>query len=227
MHGMRGASSAGSGPALDLLAFAIGAGCAWFLGWNTTDLVWSLWLSSLVVGWVALVLGVARLPAPAGLVAKVGLVGFFTVHFGLFHFVHAVFLNAFFPVPLAHQVGADGSLVVDAYRRFFPGPDGIASVFANYWPWLIAAAIAERAALLGAPRARARPASGEAPAASAPGADLMQPYKNVIRMHLLIFFFVGAWLLGLQGAAVWLVVYAVYFLPWRRLLPAPRATATG
>ena len=34
----------------DVLAFALGLGVARFAGWTTTDLVWSLWLSSLVVG---------------------------------------------------------------------------------------------------------------------------------------------------------------------------------
>jgi len=39
----------------DALAFAIGLGLAWFLRWETTDLVWSLWLSSLVVGYATIV----------------------------------------------------------------------------------------------------------------------------------------------------------------------------
>jgi hypothetical protein len=33
------------------LAFAGGLAVAWFADWETTDLVWSLWLSSLVVGY--------------------------------------------------------------------------------------------------------------------------------------------------------------------------------
>ena len=48
------------------------------------------------------------------------------------------------------------------------------------------------------------------------GADLMAgPYKNVIRMHLLIFFFAGAGAMQLDNFAVYAVVYAVYFFPWR------------
>ena len=41
------------------------------------------------------------------------------------------------------------------------------------------------------------------------------PYKNVIRMHLLIFFFGAAHYLKLDNFAVYAVVYAVYFFPWR------------
>jgi hypothetical protein len=35
----------------DLLAFIMGLGVAWFLKWETTDLVWSLWLWSLALGY--------------------------------------------------------------------------------------------------------------------------------------------------------------------------------
>ena len=41
-------------------------------------------------------------------------------------------------------------------------------------------------------------------------------------MHLLIFFFFGAHFLGLENFAVYAVVYAVYFFPWRLV----RKTAT-
>ena len=39
----------------DVLAFAGGLGVAWWAKWQTRDLVWSLWLSSLVVGYATLV----------------------------------------------------------------------------------------------------------------------------------------------------------------------------
>ena len=32
-----------------------------------------------------------------GAIGQMGLLAFFTVHFGMFHFVHSVFLNLFFP----------------------------------------------------------------------------------------------------------------------------------
>ena len=107
----------------DALAFAVGLGLAWFNQWQTTDLVWSLWLSSLVVGYAMIVWSIfgtgisialkawggrALLQnepkAPIAAVGGVMLVGglfllaFFTVHFGGFHFVHSVFLSLFFPI---------------------------------------------------------------------------------------------------------------------------------
>ena len=47
---------------------------------------------------------------------------------------------------------------------------------------------------------------------------LVRAYANVVRMHLLIFFFVGAAFLHLDNAFVYAVVFAIYFLPWRLLL---------
>ena len=44
----------------DLLAFAVGLAVVWVRGWSTTDLIWPLWLSSLVVGYALIVWAVAQ-----------------------------------------------------------------------------------------------------------------------------------------------------------------------
>jgi hypothetical protein len=44
---------------------------------------------------------------------------------------------------------------------------------------------------------------------------ISEPYRNVIRMHMLIFFFFFAHFARLENFAVYAVVYAVYFFPWR------------
>src|SRR5919199_4804965 len=51
----------------DALAFAGGLAMAWRGRWTTTDLVWSLWLSSLVVGYAMIVWTIAR---PGLLIAR-------------------------------------------------------------------------------------------------------------------------------------------------------------
>lgn len=199
---------------LDVGGFALGIGLALLLGWNTSDLVWGLWLSSLVIGYAAIVAGIVRADSGAGgfatLAAKLALVAFFSVHFGLFHLVHSVFLNLFFP--LAGD-GGHKAFLVD-YR----------DVFASYWPWLPAAAIAERRTLL-APFVPAATGVAQATAVGLRGFNPMQAYVNVVRMHLLIFFFLAASLLGLGGFWVYLVVYAVYFWPWRKAPRLGRADA--
>jgi hypothetical protein len=44
-------------PVWDLCGFAIGLWLAWALDWQTRDLVWGLWLSSLVIGYASIVYG--------------------------------------------------------------------------------------------------------------------------------------------------------------------------
>ena len=39
----------------------------------------------------------------AGIVGGLFLLAFFTVHFGLFHFVHSMFVNQFFPIESGQQ----------------------------------------------------------------------------------------------------------------------------
>ncbi len=99
------------------------------------------------------------------------LLTFFTIHFGGFHFVHSVFLNLFFPV-------------VDP--KSFPSEGLYTEVFRRYWPFLTAAFLAERAALRTAWNAPLdfRQRGGQN--------VLGAPYRNVVRMHLLIFFFAFA-----------------------------------
>lgn len=199
-------------PLFDLAAFSLGLVLAWQLRWETGDLVWSLWLASLVVGYATIVLGIAgtiagavqaRRSVLAALLGGVFLLAFFTVHFGMFHFVHSMFLRGFFPL-------GDGTS-----EAFEPALGDYARVVQRYWPWLLAAAIAERGALRDAwhqaRRAGPAPDSGEITA----GFNPMRAYVNVVRLHLLIFFFAFAAIAGLESFVVYAVVYAVYFFPWR------------
>lgn len=216
---------------LDAVAFVAGLGLAWWQGWQTADLVWSLWLSSLVVGYAMIVWQIAGpafvvlpriwqgraltadtpLRAGAGLVLLMGgglfMLAFFTVHFGGFHFVHSVFLGSFFPV----KPGPG-----------FPGLDTYTEVFSRYWLWLPVAFLAERAGFA-APTKTQPPDLAVTPEAiarrkaGAMNAGMMRPYQNVIRMHLLIFFFAGAHFLKIGNIIVYAVVYAVYFTPWGAL----------
>lgn len=219
----------------DALAFAVGLGLAWQFKWETRDLVWSLWLSSAVIGYAMIVWSIfgggasiatkawqgreqvegnrGRLAAGGAVMLAGGLfmLAFFTVHFGMFHFVHSVFLNGFFPVG-------------PGLTKSFPGPGLYWEVFQRYWWFLPAAAIAERAAFKLPFDAPAQPpdtsvkAEDVARRLGKPKKEftgLMAPYKNVVRLHLLIFFFAAAHFARLDNFLVYAVVYAVYFFPWR------------
>ncbi|HET8697594.1 MAG TPA: DUF6498-containing protein [Gammaproteobacteria bacterium] len=218
----------------DALAFAAGLGLAWALGWETTDLVWSLWLSSLAVGYVTILTG-ALAPAVLqfrdaavgrGIAAAIGalpLIAFFTVHFGLFHAAHAAFLNQFFPLLPGHK------------QQGFVDLELLAEVVRRYGWFLPIVLVAERQALrLPAvppepPRMSVRAADVAARKARqlVGAAHMFRPYVNVVRLHLLIFFFAAVHAAALGGFLVYAVVYAAYFFPWRlvRLSREPRARA--
>lgn len=218
-----------SGAWIDLTAFAGGLALAWFADWQARDLIWSLWLSSLVVGYAMIVwtlsttlrefAGNALRDRSAGSGAiKIGggaLLGagflfglaFFTVHFGGFHFVHSAFLQTFFPIAV------NGEVV-----RGFPSEALYREVVRSYWMFVPLAFLAERDGFR-------RPRAAEADTAVTPeaikrrqraaGGAMFAPYRNVVRLHLLIFFFAGAIVLRLDHFAIYAVVYAVYFFPWR------------
>ena len=216
----------------DALAFAGGLGLAWWFGWQTRDLVWSLWLASLLVGYATIIWMIFR-PAfdarraaadggASGLVQSalggiyvVGglfLLAFFTFHFGMFHFVHSVFLNLFFPV-------------FDASSRGFPSPALYWHVLGAYWPFVLVAAVAERGGFERGPAVPASLGASGEPVTKKPGDAFMAPYKNVVRMHLMIFFFAFASFVRLENFFVYAIVYAVYFFPWRMLKPTPAPPA--
>jgi len=206
----------------NILACAIGLGAAYLLDWTTTDLVWSLWLSSLVLGYTTILSAVGGgayvavramrnrdfnkkhlVPAIIG-GTLIGLFffGFFSIHFGGFHAVHSVFLSHFFPVE---------DLPDDGFGQAFMNPPLLwVLVFRHlmrpYGIFLVPALIAERnhvfKPLIGACAA----VRNESLMSDASGnrnigkkgnrefiGDAMgRPYVNVVRMHLLISIFI-AW----------------------------------
>ncbi len=209
----------------DGLAFGVGLALAWFGSWRTTDLIWSLWLSSLIVGYAMIAWG-AFSPAwlhwreanfagfVCGLFDGLAKLLFFSVHFGVFHAAQAAILNDFFP--LVENV-------------VFPGFEVPGEALRRYGLFLPVAALAERR------RFRLAQMPPEPPRTSVKAADiaarkarqsfgweaLIIPYKNVVRLHLLILCIAGAHFARLDSFAVYALVYAVYFFPWRLLLPAP------
>lgn len=189
----------------DALAFVIGLVIAGLAKWDTGDLIWSLWLSSLVVGYAMIIWAIfSRAWGRVGeMLGGVFLLAFFTVHFGMFHFVHSAFLQSFFPL----DGGGDHGL-----------PDYM-EVLGRYAIWLPVAFFAERAAF-SMPPPRVNPTSVKAADIAARkardgGALMMKPYINVVRLHLLIFFFAFAHFMRWENFAIYAVVYAVYFFPWR------------
>ncbi len=189
--------------ALDLFAFAGTVACATIFRWEARDVIWGLWISSLTVGYATIVSNVVRgvrgVLGDYKIVAVVGGLGalaFFTFHFGMFHFVHAVFLNGFFPL-------VESS---DGFPHFL---SMVAKSAAAFWPLIVASFLSRLSDIF--------------PGSPAPsGKDsFAAPYANVIRMHLLIFVFAGLHMADLSRLAI-LPVLAAYFFPWKAVFGRSR-----
>ncbi|ABW66598.1 DUF6498-containing protein [Desulfosudis oleivorans] len=238
----------------NIVAFGIGLGVAWFLEWETTDLVWSLWLCSLVLGYLTILSAIfggawawihitgqedlSQKNRTAALVAGIGmglfLLGFFSIHFCGFHAGHSVFLRQFFPVE---------GMPAEGFGAAFMNPPLLwALAFKHlavpYGIFLVPALIVERRHVF-APFIQAvhmvngrktANGSGTDPKTSAQkffGNAMGRPYINVVRMHILIFFFALCFFLKIDSFAVYAVVYFVYFFPWHEVKNSWRQVPAG
>ena len=67
---------------------------------------------------------------------------------------------------------------------------------------------------IASPRRKARGSRG---GPGSPGDVMGRPYLNVIRMHLLIFFFAACHAMKVDTFVVYAIVSLVYFFPWREV----------
>jgi hypothetical protein len=181
--------------------------------WDVSDMVWSLWITSLTLGYCYLIAGITskaihtRSQSVDGILSVlentsihsslsfiVIFVGalfqflFFSIHFGLFHFAHSIFLNEFFP------------LVPNSDEKFSNFFNFISISLQHYWPVIFFSLLSslrrfQRVTL----RIDER--------------FMIRPYINVVKIHLSIFAFAG---LSATGIMDWVlpVIFIVYFFPF-------------
>lgn len=190
----------------DLAVFAGTAVVAIYSQWQTRDLIWSLWFSSLTVGYALIVTSMfkvtfwpGRFSAPmkphvfrpgTSIVRRIFwsvlILGFFSFHFGAFHLGHAFFLHHFVPlVEAVPEVSRDDRFVV------------VLRTLVSFWPFALASALSLRASFL--------QGSG--------AINLGQPYMDVLRMHAMIFVFIAADMLHIRAQWILMVILFVYFFP--------------
>ena len=195
---------------LALVSFLITLLLASSQNWKVTDLVWSLWISSLVLGYSYLITGIVSSTlrdalASQGPVGKIlqavsvpssarwilaflgglFLLVFFSVHFLMFHFVHSVFLNLFFPIYRSAS-GFPNILVV------------IGICLTRYWPVILFSAVTSLPGFLRVTQAT----------------DInfvSMPYRNVVKLHISIFVLAGFSLLIVNGIALYYLLILYYF----------------
>lgn len=199
--------------AMDLFAFAGTVACAAVFRWRAGDVIWALWISSLCVGFTTIVLTVRRSistvsgrgPRVLAVIGAAAAIAFFTVHFGGFHFVHAMILNVFFPL-VEESTGSSGpAAALAATDAAVPGLFLLVVVtLSRYWPLVVASFLSRFTDLVPGEESSSQDGIGGV-------------YGNVMRMHLLIFVFAGLDALELSRLAI-IPVLAAYFFPWKAVL---------
>ena len=188
-------------------------------GWQPHDVIWSLWATSLLAGYGTLLFGVLGqawrslrgveldpdkliVAVPGLLLAGLFFLGFFTVHFGMFHAIHGVFLNHFFP--LVDWGRDEPGLPVQVFAY-------LAACFERYPLFIAICLLAQLPGWFGGLGLRAA---------------FTAPYANVIKLHLTILAIGFSQALGMEAVAL-IVFLAVYFLPLRTLFAALRPPRPG
>jgi hypothetical protein len=125
--------------------------------------------------------------------ASAFLLGFFTFHFGMFHFVHSIFLNGFFPLipesPFEKTLDETGIYFVNI----------IEVALSRFWPFILLSAVSRLALYLKAFQGKGME-------------GMFIPYKNVVRMHITIFVVAFLSMAGIGNYALYFI-FVIYFLP--------------
>lgn len=235
----------------EILLFCAALGFAFYLHWDTTDLLWSFWTSSFVVGYMTILLTSMKLPIEAikafrnpnlqaqqamnsvkappivqllvivllsSLPGLLFIIPFFTIHFGGFHSVHAMFLNDFAPI---EGIIIEGIPVLSNIPFFHKFPD-VPRLLSMYWPIVLATAINEFYNVKKQPENTRRKVPKKRKKKSKYDQKhsfqgMMAPYKNVIKIHLLIFALAGLKAANIKGFTLYAVVFTFFFFPFGKL----------
>ena len=202
---------------IGLISFLITLILADLQEWKVTDLVWSLWITSLTLGYGYLITGIISSAIRNGIynsesgfnriskllsfgenlqwllviLGALFMIVFFTIHFGMFHFVHSVFLNSFFPL-VDESIGTFPNILLF-----------IKITLTLYWPVILLSAITQLRNFQNVATTDSRN-------------FISIPYKNVVKMHLSIFVFAG---LSFGGVSDFILPYVLilYFFPFEAI----------
>ena len=118
------------------------------------------------------------------------ILAFFTFHFGAFHYAHGFILEGFFPIEgMSYPSGV------------FEFVSFVGALVSRYYGMVLASVLVQHRMIL-------KPKGLE---------HMSQPYRGVIKMHLMIFVFVGLSALGATNFLFYAATLFVCFFPWRVL----------
>lgn len=189
---------------LDLSGFVAGVAATYFFGWSTRDLLWGLWISSLVSGIFFFVFDRVQTlkgqPNVNWLLSSVGILFglvFFTVHFGAFHYIQAELLDLFIPlIPDPDRVYI-GRLTWK-HVHDFSITETIATALSLYWILIGVSILHDYLSV--PPELRLKNGN-------------FRPYMFVLKMHFLMFVLAALYSLGLESFGVYVVVLLLFFAP--------------
>lgn len=174
---------------ISLISFLIILLLSKIQSWRVNELVWSLWISSLSLGYTFLISAIVSSTIHTVLNSDesenpdsnefksrnalrwvftifggIFMVLFFTVHFGMFHFIHGIFLNMYFPL-------------IKVSPGDLPNFVKLIKISLNtFWPVILLSLVLQ--------------IKNFQQIILFPGKDLLtKPYKNVVKMHLTILLF--------------------------------------
>lgn len=202
---------------LSLISFFTVLILATLQDWRINELVWSLWISSLSLGYTFLISSIVAKAIHQGMthsenefpedqinsvhpligwtmaiVGGIFTIAFFTVHFGMFHFVHGIFLNLFFPLQEVSQGDIPNFFLL------------IKTCLTTFWPVILFSLIMQ--------------IKNFQQIILSPGKDFFAtPYKNVVKMHISILLF--AFLSMANVSDIFLpYLLILYFFPFQAVL---------
>lgn len=207
-----------------MFAFVIGLGIAWKLGWVTVDLVWSLWLCGLILGYLRILSivggklymelkmlqrnGSRYTGAIMPIVEAIFLLGFFSVHFGFFNVICAALIFKHFPLELVQN------LSFDTWWNAIVLPYGI---------FAIPVIIAERKLIVTfITEAKKAVFEGRVLAHYEQSVKNQDPWKayflpcysSVIGLYCLMWLFSVNEAMGIESFFMYGAIYLLYFFPW-------------
>lgn len=186
---------------------------AYFSGWSTNDMIWSLWLSSLLIGFLIVVVSSVRrifrpdatpLERAFSLVGGLGAIAFFSLHFGFVHYVYAAILDLLMPLMEHPDRIYKGNLTWTIGTPFsFWETLGISVV--QYWPVVLLNVIRDRRSVF---------------SSSVMTGKETGPYLAIAKLHFLVMGLGACYGLGLDSFPVYAAVYTLLFSPatlWRMI----------
>lgn len=180
-----------------------------FLNWNPYMILFIYWGESIIIGIFnslkMLISGAIENGrfSPSGFAGAAGLCAFFTVHYGMFMFVHGVFLVVFMMLSLSMSTGGGGG-DIDPFsfvNYIYPGNMTAVEFLESEFSAVIALFLSHLIAFY---LYFIKPGEYNHTTADV---YMMRPYKRIIIMHLTIIF--GAFALFISGfkSAVFIIIW--------------------